>query len=217
VTVANVFQAFPALIARLGFTPGHLVHVGAHEGQEMPYYREAGIKRITLVEPIPELAAQLRADHPDSTVVEAACGPAAAHANLHIMQKTNLSTLAAPRRGDRVDHVIAVNVRRLDDIAPDADAAVIDAQGMELDVLAAAPWPSLRLVIVETSTIHDPTMASSYSTVAALMAGQGFIEADRWVRDYDMVNRWGRGDYGQRATGGEIRDVAFIKEECSES
>ena len=31
------------------------MHVGAHEGQEMPFYREAGIGQITLVEPIPAL------------------------------------------------------------------------------------------------------------------------------------------------------------------
>ncbi len=210
----NVFEAFPALVQRLGNPPLHLVHVGAHEGQEMCFYRAAGVGRITLVEPIPHLAARLHRRHPDTVVHQCACGSATGTARLTVMRHTNLSTLQEPQPGDGVDRVINVDVRRLDDLAPDADAAVIDAQGCELDVLAGAQWSSLRLLIVETSTVDDPTMAAGYGDVSVLAARHGFYEFDRWSRDYDQVNAWARGP-GQPRRGGEIRDVVFVREGCA--
>jgi FkbM family methyltransferase len=203
-------RALPDLLRQLGWTPTHLVHVGAHEGQELPYYREAGIGQITLVEPIPALAERLHREHPDTVVHQCACGPANAWSRLHIMARTNLSTLAPPQTVDRVTDIIDVDVRRLDEIAPTADAAVVDAQGWELDVLSAAPWPSLRMLIVETCTVNDPTMASPYTDVANLAASHGFTEVARWVRDYDWIARWGRGP-GQPQRGGEVLDVVFYR------
>ncbi|MBE4783914.1 FkbM family methyltransferase [Streptomyces caniscabiei] len=209
--MANVMRALPALLKNLGFTPTELVHVGAHEGQEVPIYYEAGIPNLTLVEPIPALAARLRDKHPDAIVHECACGAAPGREQLHVMARSNLSTLAAPQRGDRVTETIEVDVRRLDEIAPHADAAAIDAQGRELDVLAAAPWQSLRLVVVETCTVADSTMASPYKDVVELMQAHDFREVDRWARDYDWLNRWARGP-GQAPRGGEVRDVVFYRE-----
>jgi FkbM family methyltransferase len=208
--VGNVMRALPALLKGLAWTPQHLVHVGAHEGQEMPFYREAGIPRVTLVEPIPELAARLHSEHPDTVVHQCACGPTNTRAPFHIMARTNLSTLAEPQAIDRVTDTIYVDVRRLDEITPTADAAVVDAQGRELDVLAAAPWPSLKLLVVETCTVDDPTMASPYTDVANLAASHGFTEVARWVRDYDWVAEWGRGR-GLAPRRGEVRDVVFYR------
>lgn len=209
--MANVMRALPALLKNLGFTPTELVHVGAHEGQEVPIYYEAGIPNITLVEPIPALAARLRAEYPDAIVHECACGGEPGREQLHVMARTNLSTLQAPEAGDRVADTIEVDVHRLDDLAPTADAAVIDAQGRELSVLVAAPWKTLRLAIVETCTVDDPTMAAPYGHVVSYMHTHGFREVDRWVRDYDWLNRWARGP-GQAPRGGEVRDVVFYRE-----
>ncbi|MFM9675776.1 FkbM family methyltransferase [Streptomyces brasiliscabiei] len=209
--MANVMRALPALLKNLDFTPTELVHVGAHEGQEVPIYREAGIPNVTLVEPIPALAARLRAEYPDAIVHECACGGEPGREQLHVMARTNLSTLQAPEAGDRVAEMIEVDVRRLDDLAPTADAAVIDAQGRELSVLVAAPWKTLRLAIVETCTVDDPTMAAPYEHVVSYMATHGFREVDRWVRDYDWLNRWARGP-GHAPRGGEVRDVVFYRE-----
>jgi FkbM family methyltransferase len=209
--VGNVMRALPALLKDLDWTPRHLVHVGAHEGQEMPFYREAGIPQITLVEPIPELAARLRREHPDTAVHQCACGGMPGREQLHVMARTNLSTLVQPQHVDRVTKRITVDVQRLDDLAPDADAAVIDAQGREIDVLAGAPWGSLRMVVVETCTVDDPTMAAPHDEVVAVMAGRGFTAAACWVRDYDWVSKWGRGP-GLPSRGGEVRDVVFCRE-----
>lgn len=209
--MANVMRALPALLKTIGYTPTELVHVGAHEGQEVAIYRDAGIPNITLVEPIPELAARLRDEYPDAIVHECACGGETGREQLHVMARSNLSTLQAPQRGDRVAKSIEVDVCRLDDLAPSADAVVIDAQGRELSVLVAAPWKTLRLVIVETCTVDDPTMAAPYDNVVSFMGTHGFREVDRWVRDYDWLNRWARGP-GQARRGGEVRDVVFYRE-----
>jgi FkbM family methyltransferase len=182
----------------------HLVHVGAHEGEEVPYYLNAGIPRITLVEPIPELAAKLRTTYPSVTVVEAACSDESGVATLHIPAKTNMATLL-PTEGQAV----AVPLVRLDEIAPDADAAVIDVQGHEFAVLASAPWDSLRLLMVETCTVDDPILSPLYDDMVMYMSGQGFAEITRLVRDYDYIQRWAYGRVTN--TGGEVRDVVFAR------
>lgn len=207
--VAEIRAQVASLLAEHGVQ--HLVHVGAHEGEEVPYYVEAGIPRITLVEPHPVLAARLRERWPAVTVVQAACSDEVGPATLHVPMRTNMATLL-----DGLDGVIGVEVerRRLDEIAPDADAAVVDVQGHELAVLSAAPWATLRLVMVETCTVDDPTLSPLYDDVVAFMAARGFVELTRMVRDYDWIQRWA---YGRRtATGAEVRDVMFIRDETSE-
>jgi FkbM family methyltransferase len=215
--MVNVFRSFPGLLARLGIEPRALVHIGAHEGQEVLFYRHAGIKHITLVEPIPELADRLRRDHPDVRIIEAACDHASGRATLHIPRRTNMATLAAPQNADGPTRSIDVHVVTLAEIqqavGPRPNIAVVDAQGRELDVLDGADLHTLDMVIVETCTVDDPTMASPYRTVAERMATAGYVEADRWVRDYDTVNRWARGDRARPAQRGEIRDVVFTQKE----
>lgn len=50
---AWTFGLLADALAELGLRPRHVLHVGAHLGQEVPHYRAAGIKRIRLVEPTP--------------------------------------------------------------------------------------------------------------------------------------------------------------------
>lgn len=209
----NVFRNFPALVASLGIDPRHIVHCGAHLGEEVVWYLEAGFRRITLIEPIPDLAAKLRADHRDAEVVECACSDAPGDAVLHLMRRTNMSTLLPPARGDRTAGSIRVSVRRLDDVAPDANVAVIDAQGLELAVLRGANLAALDLVVVETCTVPDRTMAAGYDDVVAFMTGRGFALVDYWARDYGFVHRWARGRATQQQ--GEVRDLIFAKETSS--
>ncbi|WP_304452908.1 FkbM family methyltransferase [Nocardiopsis sp. YSL2] len=215
--MGSVFRSFPELVSRLGLDVRHLVHVGAHQGEEMPYYRMAGVGHVTLVEPIPRLVAALRRTHPDATVIEAACASTPGRARLHIPRRTNMATLATPQTTDGRTRAVDVEVTTLAHIQAAAevapDAAVIDAQGRELDVLDGADLASLDLVVVETCTVADPTMASPHRAVVERMAAAGFTEADRWVRDYAFVARWARGP-GQPAPGpGEVRDVVFTREE----
>ncbi len=186
-----------------------LVFVGAHQGEEVAGLHAAGVERLTLVEPIPHLAAKLRAKFPDAEVIEAACSDRAGTADLRVMAKTNMSTMLTPLAGE-VTATITVPTVRLDVVCPDVEAAVIDVQGHEMQVLAAAPWDSLRLVMVETlHGVEDPTLSPPYEQVAGFMAERGFAEVARLTRDYDYIQRWA---YGRiTSTGAEVRDVVFAK------
>lgn len=206
--MGNTLVRLPELVAELGVDPAWLCHVGAHKGEELPLYRKIGFRRVTLVEPIPALAAQLVADHPDVEVVQAACSDRSGTATLHVMARTNMSTLADPGPRDRVVAAVTVPVRRLDDIAPTANVAVIDAQGFEVQVLAGAPWASLDLIVVEACTVDDPTMAARYEDVAAVADQHGFVEVARWARDYAWVDRWARGRRPSPPPA-EVLDVAY--------
>lgn len=212
--MGTVFVDFPSLVTNLDVTPTHIIHVGAHRGEEVEYYKQANAGHITLVEPIPELAELLRDRYEEDatvTVIESACGPAPTTATLNIMQKTNLSTLVEPQRGDRLDRLIQVPVVRLDSIQGDANVAVIDAQGLELEVLGAADMSKFDLVIAECCTRDDPTIAVGYDDMVEFMATVGFREVNKWSRDYQWINKWSRGTKSRFFKGGgAVYDAAFI-------
>lgn len=187
-----------------------LAFVGCHKGEEVPFLLGAGVEHLTLVEPIPYLAAQLRVRYPQAEVVQCACSDRTGTAPLQVMERTNMSTLEAPPDGP-VSTVITVPTRRLDDICPDADGAVIDVQGHEFAVLAAAPWATLRLVMVETlHGVEDPSLSPPYDAMVEYMAGKGFAEIARFPRSYDWIQRWAYGRTTQ--TGAEVRDVVFARQ-----
>lgn len=202
---------FPRVLAELGVEPGGVCHVGAHLGEEVPFYRQAGFERIVLVEPHPTLAAGLRERFPDTVVIEAACSDRAGEATLHVMVRTNMSTIVTPTAADPVRSTVTVPLVRLDEVAGDANVIVIDAQGHELAVLAAAPWAQIDVLVVETCTVPDRTVASPYADVVALAEANGLREAHRWVRDYGFINRWGRGRAAPAVPAGEVRDVVFVR------
>lgn len=212
--MGTVFVDFPSLVTNLKVTPTHIIHVGAHRGEEVEYYKQANAGHITLVEPIPELAELLRDRYEEDatvTIVESACGAAPTTATLNIMQKTNLSTLHEPQRGDRLDRIIQVPVVRLDSIQGDANVAVIDAQGLELEVLGAADMSKFDLVIAECCTRDDPTIAVGYDAMVEFMADAGFREANKWSRDYQWINKWSRGTKSRFFKGGgSVYDAAFV-------
>jgi FkbM family methyltransferase len=215
--MGTVFVDFPSLVTNLNITPTHIIHVGAHRGEEVPFYKEAGAGHITLVEPIPELAEVLRDRYEEDatvTVIESACGPAPTTATLSIMQKTNLSTLVTPQKSDLLDRIIQVPVVRLDSIQGDANVAVIDAQGLELQVLGAADLTQFDLIITECCTKDDPTIAVGYDATVEFMDANGFREANKWSRDYQWINKWSRGSRARfHKGGGAVYDAAFIKQE----
>jgi FkbM family methyltransferase len=215
--MGSVFVDFPSLVTNLHVTPTHIIHVGAHRGEEVEFYKQANAGHITLVEPIPELAELLRDRYEEDatiTVVENACGPAATTATLNIMQKTNLSTLHTPDKADRLDRIIQVNVVRLDSIQGDANVAVIDAQGLELDVLGAADLTKFDLIITECCTRDDPTISAGYDATVEFMDANGFREVNKWSRDYQWINKWSRGTRARfHKGGGAVYDAAFVKED----
>lgn len=215
--MGSVFSDFPRLVKALHVEPRHLIHVGAHKGEEVQFYKEAGVDLITLVEPIPELAESLELAYRDDDgiqVVNVACGPTPGVATLSVMRKTNLSTLLEPQGHDLLDHAIQVPVVQLRSIQRDANIAVIDAQGLELEVLSETDFTSLDLLIVECCTVDDPTIAVGYDQLVEFMDEQGYIERSKWSRDYQWINRWSRGSKSRfNRSQGSVLDVAFMRED----
>ena len=205
---AEIRQRMAAVIA--SYRPTHIVQVGAHRGEEVDGWLATGAGRVTLVEPIPHLAVALQDRHagePRVRVVQAACtGGGTATVTLHIPARSNMASLR-PLSGARQ---VTVPACRLDRIAPDADVAVIDVQGAELDVLAGAPWDSLRLLAVEAlDGVDDPAVAPPLTDVAAIAEANGMRQVAEFSRDYDAVMRWATGRVYR--TGGRIVDVVYAR------
>lgn len=217
--MASVFRGFPHLVSALNIEPKHVLHIGAHQAEEFPFYREAGVEKLTLVEANPVLADALaesfsRVKDVDVNVLSVACGSDPGRATFTIMSRTNLSTLAEPQKHDSVDQQIEVNVIRVEDIQGDANVLVVDVQGMELNVLGSADLDLFDLVIAECSTVEDSSMAVLYDDLDDFMTSRGFREVNKWSRDYQWINRWGRGSKARFASHerGSVYDVAFVKE-----
>jgi FkbM family methyltransferase len=211
----NVFEALPSLLLRLGLRPQHVLHVGAHMGEEMPFYRQAGVSSFTLVEPNPFAAGCLREAFPDATVIEAACGVRPGRGRLSVNAIRTSSTLAEPHPGDRILNTLPVDVTTVGAIAPDdADMLVVDAQGLELDVLmgAGGRLAGFQAVVCETCTIEDRTMAAQHDEVVAFMAGMGFGVAEIWERSYEEISWFVRGGPGAGTSYDRVNDVIFVPE-----
>lgn len=214
----NTFQNFRSTLFDNSITSLHVLHIGAHQGQEISFYRESYTKHITLVEPIPELASSLRRNYPDIEVIQAAVGSVEGVLPFYVMEPTNVSTLQKPGPGDRVKKVIEVQVYTLQTVLnqlrePAPNVLVVDAQGKELDVLSSGDLSGFQMIITETCTTNDPNMASGYREVCDYMASQGFSESDHWSRDYTEVNRFARGPRAESVPEAEIRDVVFVRSE----
>lgn len=216
--MASVFAGFPGLMSALNVEPRHLLHIGAHQAEEFPFYRDAGIQKLTLVEANPDLASRLdeamsRVTDMEVEVVSIACGLAPGVATFSIMGRTNLSTLAEPQKHDNVIDQIEVEVVQVKDIQRDANILVVDVQGLELDVLGSADMDQFDLVIAECSTVQDSSMAVLYDDLDDFMTSKGFREVNKWSRDYQWINRWGRGTKARFASRerGLVYDVAYVR------
>lgn len=178
-----------------GVGPRGIVHVGAHLGEEADTYRRLGFDPVTLVEPNPALAAQLRA-LPGVAVVEAACGIETGAAILHVTEASPFASLLPPLRRP-VAGTVEVPVLRLADIVDETtNVAVVDVQGAELDVVAGADLTHLDLLILETHTKVYYEGQPSPGEVVEAMRERGW----RRVGEY-----WHDGS-------GRCRDLAFIPE-----
>lgn len=212
--MGNIRNRIPYLLEDMrtnyGIT-GPLVHVGAHDGEEVPLYRRGGIpeNQLTLIEPLPDKASALRTKYPKADVRQFACSNFSGFSLFHVGQKTNQSSLNH-HPSDNVASDITVKVERLNDvITNDPQIAVIDAQGHELEVIQHLP-NSIKMMIVETSPVNDVSMASQYDDVISYAQSIGFIIYDEWTRSYSWLYEWCRGKKINNVPGNVI-DVVFLK------
>lgn len=212
--MGNVRENLPATLTmcreKYGIT-GPLAHVGAHDGEEMRLYREAGIRDadVYLIEPLPEKCRALEKNFPHTHILQYACADFTGTAVLNVGERTNQSSLNV-HPDDRIVDQINVLVRPLKDLVPDAVIAVIDAQGLEFEVLTTIP-ASTRLVIIETAPEKDASMASQFSDVDQLAKSMGFKPIAAWKRNYAWLYKWCRGKAAPAGTSGDVLDVVYVR------
>ena len=137
-----------------GIWPSGVVHVGAHQGNEISTYQKNGIKKVVFIEANPNLASGLRnrfTGQADVKVIEAAASDAEGRATFNITSMDQSSSLLPLKEHAslypkiKVDHSIEVRTARLDDLLLEAgvdfqaiDFIAMDIQGAELMALRGA-------------------------------------------------------------------------------
>lgn len=189
------FHRFHDTLQKLCLAPKKLIHVGANLGQEVPDYRRTGIEQIVLVEPDPQVCAKLHElyPEPDVTVIEAAVADQEGVGRFQRAPEgadvwSTLRQDPLPRNA-RVGTFIDVRLVRLRDIQGDAEVAVIDTQGTELDALKSADLSRLSLVVVETQEDRPSGHAGWWPDVLAFMQGQDWEPVHQWRHEHNN-SKW---------------------------
>ena len=178
----------------LGTPPASVIHVGAHEGQEVAAYLAAGARSVVLVEANPEHVATLRARFsgtPGVRVVGCAAGaePGSATLRLHTSRSgdtQSASLLELAELGEvgtvHTQGAVEVPVRTLDDIAAGApcDLLVVDVQGAELLALRGATDLLMRVKAVVCEIELRPLYvgAPAEAAITELLGAAGLERAD---------------------------------------
>lgn len=194
---AWTFARFGDACRELGVAPRHVLHVGGHLGQEVDHYRAAGARRITYMEPTPELAMHLHDLGDDVEVVQAAAGPAPAVAKLSLCGGDGAWNTLRATDDDAVGYagvhgreksidvdVVPIRVvqREAIDDGLAADVLVVDTQGTELEALRSADISQssgVALIIVEAQSSGHPE-AAHIDDVTEHLGARGWVPVLAW-------------------------------------
>jgi FkbM family methyltransferase len=184
-----------ALLARELRADSDCLDAGAHAGSVLrEMVRLAPRGRHVAWEPLPALAATLRAAFPGVDVREAALGDTSGErAFMHVLDDPGWSGLVAsrptPSRGPT--ETLSVHCERLDDVLPDGVRPAflkIDVEGAEVQVLRGAQ---------RTLAEHRPTIALEHGSGSAEYHGTGPEEVHALLDDlgYAIAGLDGDGPY----------------------
>lgn len=177
---------WPRLLADNNVEARGVCHVGAHEGQEVPLYRELGFERIYLVEADPSLSAGLDAEYGysnDVLVLPYAAGSERGCVEFYrVLRDSQYNSTLEPIDLGAVQK-IEVPMWPLRDTLPrpnEINVLVVDVQGSEVDVIKGYDRTSLDLIVVEVGTrakYHGQPMRKA---VAEYMQSIGWREVHVW-------------------------------------
>ena len=186
---AWTFDLLPDALAELGIEAKSILHVGAHQGEEVPIYQKCGFEQITLVEPDPVNAASLRDKYPSAQVTEAAVADTVGRTTFYRAFNTVYSGLK-PDAGQPTAESFDVDTVPLSTIQADypANVLVVDTQGTELEVLGTADFTGVDLVIVETQELSRAMYAAYWPDAVEAMGKVGFIPAIRWEHEQHFAD-----------------------------
>lgn len=129
-----------------GYIIKGVIHIGANDGEEVPSYREFGIRNIMCIEPIPEKCAEIRERYPYARTINCAAGDFIGKSKLKLTSDESMKGSSLlddlPRDFDDwpkpTGKEMDVHVARMDSLLFPHDlynCVVIDVQGFELQVL----------------------------------------------------------------------------------
>jgi FkbM family methyltransferase len=186
-----------------------VVHVGANEGQEVPDYLARGIKRIHLIEPIPEIYDRLVEKFRGQS--EVCISP---YLCLDIFGDTEFFTTtnnglssSIYSKHDPYMHAIEFNkesifvktvpLDSLTDVYEKIDLLVIDAQGSEDRVLMGAKETLKKTLLVFTEVSKKPL----YEGACTMDAVEQILSENNFIKMGEFLNDRGTGDalYCQKA------------------
>lgn len=194
------------LVEGLGLAIRSLIHVGAHDGQEIGAYRRLGIERALFVEALPEVHARLQrnlAGQPGYAAILALCA-AEDGSEATFFEADNAggsSSLLLPSRHlERYPQVRfpathRMTTRRLDTAVAEvwgeaaADLIVLDVQGAEEVVLRGAP----RLLAGARAIIAEIAEEALYEGGATRESLERFLQEQGFDRRAVIANA-GYGD-----------------------
>lgn len=208
---AKVFNQFPFHIHQLEkssrFRPTGVIHVGAHDGAEVPFYFALGVKKVYLFEPQSSYAELLHRRYRSDRRVKVfpfAVGSSMEELALFTEVEGSPNRSASASILKPKEHLIdfdyvrfdlkptnKVPVRTLDSFRlDDVDLLVIDTQGYELEVLKGAlnTLQRIKWIVFEYWTNEAYEGVPSEEDLLAFVAEQGFRPVlksyDRTFGDY---------------------------------
>lgn len=161
-----------------------LVHVGAHEGQEVEEYMT--LPNVILIEPIPKYAKALR-QLGHFEVRQFAAWDSETTLTLHITKNDQGSSVLKPLE-HAIDETLPVLAKPLYTIVkPTVNVAVIDVQGAEMYVLRGANLQQFNLLVVETSRRIRYQDAPEKAEVVKYLTSVGFTLREELAHSEDKI------------------------------
>ncbi len=144
----------PQLCIQHSINPKGVIHIGAHEGQELNYYQKMGVKNVLFIEANPVVCERLKtrvASYPNVKTVNCAISNVNATVDLHVTSNEQSSSILPLKKHQEVyphikeTHQVKVDSKKLDTLLQelklnpsDYNILNIDIQGAELLALQGA-------------------------------------------------------------------------------
>ena len=184
----------------------NLIHVGAHEGQEISLYQHYNLKNIYLVEPLPECVEILKKKiigNPNITLLDFALGSQNEFMEIYIADGnySASTSLLKPRKSKiTFSRTEKIEVKKFSSLGiSNVDIAVIDTQGFEIEVLRGFEELiyDLNFAIVEFANYEGYINQPTYRHLNKFMMSNGFYVIDQIKiinKPYPTINGGSFGD-----------------------
>ena len=186
-----------------GFMPKGVIHVGAHNGEEVQYYQMMGIQNILCFEPLPSIVEAFREEYPEVRIEQLALSNKTQKRKFYKYQDGRqgqsssffpVEIESSAMTGEKFTNII-VNTMRFDEWVTgkhikleNYDCVVIDVQGAEVEVLEGmGAWVEFfKYYNIECSEKATYQGGATAKQVVAFMNKHGFTQDSKIVIHDDV-------------------------------